>query len=551
MKKNTIKDFGKKIGGARKDVWKGRGLSLIDLGEMNDAEKKTYVKKDNVWPKPEWDRLITDGANKAVTFWKNEVRKAVPKDPSAMNGDGCDERYVSFVQELRARVMEVADLSEARSVYHWIKAERYIVMLTMYHCEVNRDFRGLITNPLLKALQSTDPYVLMHKKTYELFGVPKDDADYVLAKDRMNIFLYDGQNVVIKAETIGSKTRKRLEIHQGSGTLYYYPKKIDEYEKTWVKGSWFIADSSSRDVLAFNFSSLEEAREKSEEIARAAKDIAPKRAAASKTTKTAFRYPQLSWVEREGKDYRKGTDATPELLMQTFGFSGGEFGNWLGNKERQGNLNLTYDAFMDLADILGINPKHLTFHGTLSIAFGARGKGGASAASAHYDPLRKVINLTRLNGAGCLAHEWAHALDHFLVNPFVSPLATAFTSEFVNGPTMPDYWKRLIKALKRKEDGTYTDYFIASQKFDQMHRKNRHGYWSSNCEMFARAFDCYLSDLLKAKGLRDDYLTAYSDCFMEEINGTVYHAFPVGEERKRINALFDEMLDELKKAELL
>ena len=31
---------------------------------------------------------------------------------------------------------------------------------------------------------------------------------------------------------------------------------------------------------------------------------------------------------------------------------------------------------------------------------------------AHYEPARNVINLTRLKGAGSLAHEWGHALDY-------------------------------------------------------------------------------------------------------------------------------------------
>ena len=47
----------------------------------------------------------------------------------------------------------------------------------------------------------------------------------------------------------------------------------------------------------------------------------------------------------------------------------------------------------------------------LAIAFGARGRSGALA---HYEPGRQVINLTKMKGAGSLAHEWGHALDHSL-----------------------------------------------------------------------------------------------------------------------------------------
>ena len=40
-----INDFGEKIGGARKDVWKERGLMVEDLDGMTQGEKEKYVKK--------------------------------------------------------------------------------------------------------------------------------------------------------------------------------------------------------------------------------------------------------------------------------------------------------------------------------------------------------------------------------------------------------------------------------------------------------------------------------------------------------------------------
>lgn len=45
---------------------------------------------------------------------------------------------------------------------------------------------------------------------------------------------------------------------------------------------------------------------------------------------------------------------------------------------------------------------------SLAIAFGARGSGRALA---HFEPSRNVINLTKMKGAGSLAHEWGHAFD--------------------------------------------------------------------------------------------------------------------------------------------
>lgn len=115
---------------------------------------------------------------------------------------------------------------------------------------------------------------------------------------------------------------------------------------------------------------------------------------------------------RKGIERRKG-NATPEMFMETFLPRGIEFGNWNNQDERQLVLNHAYDGLLDLADILGISPKDLMLGGELGIAFGARGQ-GLSGAKAHFEPDYNAINLTKMKGAGSLAHEWFHALDNYL-----------------------------------------------------------------------------------------------------------------------------------------
>lgn len=127
-----------------------------------------------------------------------------------------------------------------------------------------------------------------------------------------------------------------------------------------------------------------------------------------------YELPDLERLTRNGMpDYRAGRNVTPEDYQKTFGFRGGEFGNWLNAAEQQQFLNTGYDALMDLANLLGVTPMALTLNGELSISFGARGRGGAQAAAAHYEANRAVINMTKMHGAGSLAHEWAHALDNY------------------------------------------------------------------------------------------------------------------------------------------
>jgi hypothetical protein len=115
---------------------------------------------------------------------------------------------------------------------------------------------------------------------------------------------------------------------------------------------------------------------------------------------------------REGVKRRDG-DVAGEDFQREFGLRGVEFGNWNNQVERQGLMNDAFDALMDLADVLGVPPKAIGLNGDLALAFGARGH-GLNSARAHYEMGRAVINLTKERGAGSLAHEWFHAMDHYL-----------------------------------------------------------------------------------------------------------------------------------------
>lgn len=131
------------------------------------------------------------------------------------------------------------------------------------------------------------------------------------------------------------------------------------------------------------------------------------------------RYSEFEIVERvtrKGRDdVRGGKDIKPNDFQDTFGFRGGQFGNWNKGAEGQRSLNLAYEALYDLASVTGLSLKAVSLSGDLAIAFGARGHGAtgwaSSAPLAHFEPKERVINLTKEKGAGALAHEWAHALD--------------------------------------------------------------------------------------------------------------------------------------------
>ena len=155
---------------------------------------------------------------------------------------------------------------------------------------------------------------------------------------------------------------------------------------------------------------------------------------------------------------------------------------------------------------------------------------------AHYEPIQEVINITKLRGAGSLGHEWSHALDHLIAQKYH---LRGFASESFHGSqAVPDTFHKVMDCIYWDENGNRTIYLRNSKLFDGMYSSCGHGYWTSPCELFARAFSCYLTDKFKEKGMRNDYLNGHSESY----NFGPIHAYPLGEERTRINQAIDTLI---------
>ena len=175
----------------------------------------------------------------------------------------------------------------------------------------------------------------------------------------------------------------------------------------------------------------------------------------------------------------EGEDISSDRLRDTFGFKGVNFGTWMkgdANKaERQLHLNHAYDAFMDLAELLGVPPKAMSLNGMLGIAVGAQGNGGGAAA--HFVPGVNEINLTRTSGAGSLAHEWGHGLDHyFATQAGLAGAREPFLTEHLKnaGGTIRqeivERFAAIVKAMNRK---TETPEQVAA-RLELSREKSRH-----------------------------------------------------------------------------
>lgn len=281
-------------------------------------------------------------------------------------------------------------------------------------------------------------------------------------------------------------------------------------------------------------------------------------------------------VPRTGKDHRKGKNISAESFAETFGFRGVQFGNWVkqgdGERDRQGFVNQAYDAFMDLADIIGVPEKALSLNGQLGIAFGARGR---SRAMAHFEPSTFVINLTKNKGAGTLAHEWFHALDNYLQGlrnddgQMDDPFLTAYPENYhfngnyrVPSKMVKDNSARLrvgnwreVTGLREEVANSFKS-LVDTLKKSAMHlraskidkAKAGSDYWSSIIEVAARSFENYVQTKMFSNGYNNDFLAAFTseDNFTRSKDLYPYH---LPSEMELIENAFDDVFSVLETKE--
>ena len=111
-KEKIADEFGKKIGGSRRDQWKERNLTIDDLLGMNNAEKKKFVTKENVWKKPDYQKLKEEGIPVPVIYGRKLIRDSIAK---SCTEEGNEETYiktVSFIRDITEEIRTEDDLDE-------------------------------------------------------------------------------------------------------------------------------------------------------------------------------------------------------------------------------------------------------------------------------------------------------------------------------------------------------------------------------------------------------------------------------------------------------
>lgn len=124
-----IKDeFGKKIGGSKRDLWKNRNLCIEDLLDMNEREVETYVKKDNVWKKPDYEKMVKeDGVDREIVYYIKLVRDSLPTKPADSS-----EKYINYISKIKELLETISCVADIRSFYQEKFKPEFIVQKSSY-----------------------------------------------------------------------------------------------------------------------------------------------------------------------------------------------------------------------------------------------------------------------------------------------------------------------------------------------------------------------------------------------------------------------------------
>lgn len=117
-------DFGEKIGGAKKDLWRDRGLYVDDLSGMNEREADKFVKKDNIWKKPDYQAMLDDGVPLGVVYFIKKARDSLGASPGYKYSDTTpelrrarQEEYIETVRQLQSVIEDIRTVEDAMQAY--------------------------------------------------------------------------------------------------------------------------------------------------------------------------------------------------------------------------------------------------------------------------------------------------------------------------------------------------------------------------------------------------------------------------------------------------
>lgn len=244
-------------------------------------------------------------------------------------------------------------------------------------------------NKLKTARENAKNIIMNNNVTYEVWKELGDFADLryskTFQKHYNNLTVYDEKQA----------TKPNGEIYEPYA-YKYRDKEYDKYE------NWDWVDKKTN----------KKAKPESEII--------------EKKVKRTFEMIVPETIERVGG--RNVSVKSTEELKKAFNFRDIQTGSYVQSDpvSAKWHIDNLANGFADLCDVLGIRDDQVSLNGRLALAVGARGHGRALA---HYEPVERVINITKFKGGGSLGHEWFHGFDNMIAEAITGGNISVFMSD--------------------------------------------------------------------------------------------------------------------------
>lgn len=520
-----IEDFGETLPGARKMLYAEAYADGMAKAKELDVKAHPLSK---TWPEPDYAKLLEGGTAPDTVALARALRDAVPTKPqSTWKLRGWSDRVTmlrGFADDLLSGRIDPAavraelhrdsiprGIANQAALYEALGHERSLKDIKLDAGRYSM-YEGVAYDP-----PRTIWTVSRAAKASSFGNWPQELARGDTREAAIEAFKRRSAELV--AEQSAPVRGASFEIYSkraGGAREFFVGKKIGRNVAELKTG--FTDVKAARAYLADNQTELEN-------LLQRYKDVPPVRNSQN--------------APRIGQDYRKGGDATPEQFQEAFGFRGVQFGNYVEGPRRQQDLNRAYDALMDLAGVLNLPPRALSLGGRLGLAFGARGSGGQNAAAAHYEPGSVVINLTKREGAGSLAHEWWHALDNYFSRQRGDG-AGYMTAEERQGQGVREEMRAAFREVRSAINRT--GMLERSKKLDDRRTKE---YWTTKPEMSARAFESYVVAKLQDQSAGNDYLANIVPAGVFALEGA--YPYPTAGEMPQIRGAFDAFFQAVEK----
>ncbi len=573
-----FKDAGKRVHGSRKEMaMYDKLISSSDLKsiEQDEATAIELIKKDKVFPKIDPQAEKENGTDAGCAFLKVKIRQAFPAVPY-QNTKEARLKYVEMAEAFTAILRDAVIIEDLKKLLS-VATDGSIIEKTDFGMIFGKQLRNLVfvingyTHNIGAAKQT-----LIDARQYS--GITKETAQplYNNLKAYYDKLTERQQKCIDSAKRILSTAdmkRHKSEELTFKGGLLTSIQQVEHYVQ-------YVAQVCTRFINDYK----NEFDKRKEQFPY--KEFKPdwswaetKKTASSKSSlKPRIEAVPLAYIKRTGGLLIE--EADEQTVIKKLHFKSLTLGNYVKDDEANEHIRHFVASIADLCEILDIN---LSINENLAIAFGAFGRGGKAMAT--YYPTRQLINLTKRNGDGSVAHEWGHFFDHYL-NGFALSLKPLRSEQYLNtiieslgshkkyfiggksSPTKDWFCELLDRAINKsvpdsllnktiaelivmlrfgyypltKEAISYNDFDKTKKRRTDSylfyHSNIQGSYWSSIAEMFARSFECYVYDKLKSKDRVNNYL----------VSGSMFSfpVYPQGKEREYINKCFDNLIYAIK-----